>query len=111
MIAPVTTNTTVTLAPGSTTTLLLNGCLVPQQSSEGLSVVSDIFNRFIHGEDSNVSVHGAGAGPSDVSLREVVDLFVVLISPLGHLAQRGYQDAANRHCSSQPWSSKHHQVY
>ncbi|KAK7690332.1 hypothetical protein QCA50_006989 [Cerrena zonata] len=67
MIAPVTTNKTITLAPGSTTTLLLNGRLIPQDSSQGLSVVSGIFNRFIHGEDSDVSVHGSGAGPSDVT--------------------------------------------
>lgn len=68
LIAPVATNKTVTLSPGTTTTLFLNGRLVPQQSTDGLAVVSDIFNRFIHGEDSDVSVHGSGAGPSDVRM-------------------------------------------
>ncbi|KAK7460804.1 hypothetical protein VKT23_008733 [Stygiomarasmius scandens] len=67
MIAPVATTNTVTLAPESSTLMNLTGRLVPQSSDSGLSVVSDIFNRFIHGQDSDVSVHGSGAGPSDVT--------------------------------------------
>ncbi|THV03542.1 hypothetical protein K435DRAFT_962414 [Dendrothele bispora CBS 962.96] len=67
MIAPVATTDTITLAPESSTSMSLKGRLVPQSSDEGLSVVSDIFNRFIHGQDSDVSVHGSGAGPSDVT--------------------------------------------
>ncbi|CAL1708136.1 unnamed protein product [Somion occarium] len=67
MIASVATNKTVTLSPESTTTLSLIGRLIPQTSDEGLSAVSGIFNRFIHGEDSDLSVRGSAAGPSDVT--------------------------------------------
>jgi hypothetical protein len=66
MIAPVATNQTLILAPGSTTPLSLVGRLVPQDSSQGLAVVSDIFNKFVHGQDSDVMVQGTSAGPSDV---------------------------------------------
>lgn len=66
MIGPVATAGSITLAPQSTTNMSLVGRLLPQESEDGLAVVSDIFNNFIHGKDSNVSVHGANAGPSDV---------------------------------------------
>ena len=68
MIAPVVTNQTVTLAPGSTVPLSLVGRLVPQDSAQGLATVSDIFNKFVHGQDSDVVVQGASAGPSDVHI-------------------------------------------
>ncbi|KAJ7668375.1 hypothetical protein DFH06DRAFT_1181491 [Mycena polygramma] len=66
MIAPVSSGS-VNLAPGSTSSLSLVGRLVPQSSSEGLAVVSSVFNNFVHGLDSNVIVQGASAGSSDVT--------------------------------------------
>ncbi|KAF9562634.1 hypothetical protein CPC08DRAFT_706528 [Agrocybe pediades] len=67
MIAPVSSTGTVTLAPGSSSELALAGRLVPQSSQAGLSTVSDVFNNFVAGKDSNVVVHGASAGSSDVT--------------------------------------------
>ncbi|KAK7467023.1 hypothetical protein VKT23_004085 [Stygiomarasmius scandens] len=67
MIPPVATTDTITLAPESLTLMNLTGRLVPQSSDLGLLVVSDVFNRFIHDQDSDVSVHGSGTGPSDVT--------------------------------------------
>ncbi|GLB37240.1 putative protein of unknown function (DUF3712) [Lyophyllum shimeji] len=67
MIAPVMSTGAVTLAPGSTSDLSLAGRLVPQNSPAGLSTVSDVFNNFVHGKDSNVEVRGASAGPKDVT--------------------------------------------
>ncbi len=66
MIAPVASTGSVTLAPGSTSHISLAGRLIPQTSPAGLATVSDIFNTFIQGEDSNVTVQGSSAGPSDV---------------------------------------------
>ncbi|KAF4598358.1 hypothetical protein EYR38_006760 [Pleurotus pulmonarius] len=66
MIAPVSSKE-VTLAPGSTSPLSLVGRLVPQNSQDGLEVVSQVFTNFLHGKDSNVVVHGASAGPSEVT--------------------------------------------
>lgn len=66
MIATVATNDSVTLTPGGTTPLSLIGRLVPQDSADGLSTVSGVFNNFVHGKDSNVVVQGQSAGPSDV---------------------------------------------
>ena len=56
----------VVLAPTSTTTLSLSGRMLSQQSSTGLATVSTVFNNFLHGMDSNVTVQGAGAGPAEV---------------------------------------------
>ncbi|KAF8891683.1 hypothetical protein BD779DRAFT_1661547 [Infundibulicybe gibba] len=67
MIAPVLSSEGVTLSPGSTSPLSLVGRLVPQDSTAGLSAVSDVFNNFVHGKDSDVVVVGASAGPSDVT--------------------------------------------
>ncbi|KDQ27871.1 hypothetical protein PLEOSDRAFT_1112748 [Pleurotus ostreatus PC15] len=66
MIAPVASKE-VTLAPGSTSPLSLVGRLVPQASQEGLDIISQVFTNFLHGKDSNVVVHGASAGPSEVT--------------------------------------------
>lgn len=66
MIAPVQTKAGITLSPGSTSAMSLVGRLIPQDSSAGLAAVSDVFNNFIHGKDSDVVVHGASAGPADV---------------------------------------------
>lgn len=67
MIAPVSSGS-VNLAPGTTSNVSLAGRLVPQSSSDGLSAVSQVFNNFIHGNDSDVVVQGASAGSSDVRI-------------------------------------------
>ncbi|KDR75403.1 hypothetical protein GALMADRAFT_553913 [Galerina marginata CBS 339.88] len=67
MIAPVTSTGSITLSPGSTSQLSLAGRLVPQNSPAGLSTVSNVFNNFVHGKDSAVTVQGASAGSSDVT--------------------------------------------
>ncbi|KAK1218918.1 hypothetical protein PQX77_018360 [Marasmius sp. AFHP31] len=67
LIAPVQSTGGVSLAPQSTTVLSLAGRLIPQSSSEGLATVSKVFNNFIHGQDSDLVVHGASAGSSDVT--------------------------------------------
>lgn len=67
MIASVGTLGGVTLAPGASTDLALLGTLIPQTTDGGLAAVSEVFNNFIAGKDSNVTVRGASAGPSDVS--------------------------------------------
>lgn len=54
------------MAPLSTISLPLVGRLVPQNDSSGLAGVSTVFNNFIHGKDSSVTVYGNSAGPSDV---------------------------------------------
>lgn len=54
------------LSPLSTSSLPLAGRLLPQSSAEALAAVSAVFNNFIHGMDSNVTVVGESAGPSDV---------------------------------------------
>ncbi|EJD03283.1 uncharacterized protein FOMMEDRAFT_168292 [Fomitiporia mediterranea MF3/22] len=67
-IGPAAAQSEFTLAPQSSTDLPLVGRLVPQNgSATGLSDVSTMFNRFIHGEDSTVTVVGDSAGPSDVT--------------------------------------------
>ncbi|KAI0321180.1 hypothetical protein OF83DRAFT_1280620 [Amylostereum chailletii] len=66
-IGPAASNQSFTLAAQSTVPLALVGRLIPQSSQTGLDDVSTIFNRFIHGMDSNVSVYGDSAGPSDVT--------------------------------------------
>jgi cobyric acid synthase len=68
MIAPVLSKGGVTLAPGKETAMSLVGRLVPQNSEAGLATVSDVFNNFVHGKDSNVMVHGSSTGPSEVSI-------------------------------------------
>ncbi|KIY74263.1 hypothetical protein CYLTODRAFT_363931 [Cylindrobasidium torrendii FP15055 ss-10] len=67
MIALVSVDGTANLMPGSTSSLPLSGRLVPQESDNGLAAVSEVFNNFIHGKNSKVSVHGDTAGPADVS--------------------------------------------
>ncbi|KAI0305626.1 hypothetical protein B0F90DRAFT_1815219 [Multifurca ochricompacta] len=65
-IGPVASDNSFTLAPLATSSLTLAGRLVPQTQESGLLDVSTIFNNFIHGLDTNVSVHGNSAGPGDV---------------------------------------------
>lgn len=66
MIAPVSSTDVVTLAPTSTSDLLLVGHLVPQSSPSRLSAVSGIFNNFVQDKDSIIIVCGASAEPQDV---------------------------------------------
>ncbi|KAH7875192.1 uncharacterized protein C8R40DRAFT_1170817 [Lentinula edodes] len=78
LIAPVSSSGAVTLNPESTSNLALVGRLIPQTSSEGLAAVSQVFNNFIHGLDSELMVNGASAGPSDVSwLNEAISALQV----------------------------------
>ncbi|KAF9562767.1 hypothetical protein CPC08DRAFT_361960 [Agrocybe pediades] len=78
LIAPVASTGTVTLSAQSTSQLSLAGQLIPQESPEGLAAVSNVFNKFIHGEDSNVSVRGSGAGSSHVTwLNEGIKSLVI----------------------------------
>ncbi len=95
MIAPVLSGDGLVLAPGGTSNLSLVGRLIPQNSDEGLSAVSTLFNNFIHGKDSNIVVHGASAGPEDVRPVSLV-ISSHLIACLGNLAQRGHQESASR---------------
>ncbi|KAG1722497.1 glycine cleavage system P-protein-domain-containing protein [Suillus occidentalis] len=66
-LPPVSSTSTFTLASNSTTSLGLVGWLIPQTSSDGLATVFEIFSNYIHGTDSQVTVYGAAAGPSDVT--------------------------------------------
>ncbi|KAG1896026.1 uncharacterized protein F5891DRAFT_1165745 [Suillus fuscotomentosus] len=80
-IAPVSSTLTITLVPNSTSSLGLVGRLIPQNSSEGLATVSAIFNNYIHGMDSQVTVYGASAGLSDVTwLNEGIQTLQVVTS-------------------------------
>ncbi|KAI0660249.1 hypothetical protein C8Q70DRAFT_914138 [Cubamyces menziesii] len=66
-IGPATSTKAFTLAPESTVDLPLVGRLIPQKSQDGLNAVSTIFNNFIHAQDSNVTVRGDSAGPTEVT--------------------------------------------
>ncbi|KAI0370690.1 hypothetical protein BV20DRAFT_966193 [Pilatotrama ljubarskyi] len=66
-IGPASSTKGFTLAPQSTVDLPLVGRLIPQDSQAGLDAVSTIFNNFIHALDSNVTVRGDSAGPTDVT--------------------------------------------
>lgn len=71
MVAPVASTGGVALNPGSTTDLALEGRLVPQDSQDGLDVVSNMFNNFVHGKDTDLVVHGASAGDGSVSFLSI----------------------------------------
>ncbi|KAL5507074.1 hypothetical protein ACEPAH_6530 [Sanghuangporus vaninii] len=66
-LGPAAATDSFALEPQSSVGLPLVGRLVPQNDSTGLSDVSTLFNRFIHGEDSTIRVNGDSAGPSDVT--------------------------------------------
>ncbi|KAH8992759.1 hypothetical protein EDB86DRAFT_3078965 [Lactarius hatsudake] len=77
-IGMVASNGSFTLAPLATSALGLIGRLIPQTQQSGLLDVSTIFNNFIHGLDSNVSVHGDSAGPGDATwLNEGIKSLIV----------------------------------
>lgn len=102
MIAPVASKGGVILSPGSTSALSLVGRLIPQDSPAGLSVVSQVFNNFVQGRDSNVVVRGANAGPSDVGWLlsyEGKRLNDAILS--GDLAQRRNQISSGRNHPSE----------
>ncbi|KAI9442265.1 hypothetical protein H4582DRAFT_1809416 [Lactarius indigo] len=82
-IGMVASNGSFTLAPLATSSLGLVGRLIPQTQQSGLLDVSTIFNNFIHGLDSNVSVRGDSAGPGDATwLNEgIKDLLVETVLP------------------------------
>lgn len=67
----------VTFSPCSTSNLSLVGRLIPQNSSDGLAAVSDIFNNFLAGKDSDVIVQGASVGPGTVSHYSHNELFAL----------------------------------
>jgi len=66
-LGPIASTGPVDLLPLTTSALPLAGRLAPQASDSGLAAVSTLFNHFIHGENSNVTVQGATAGPNSVS--------------------------------------------
>ncbi|KDQ57731.1 hypothetical protein JAAARDRAFT_69819 [Jaapia argillacea MUCL 33604] len=66
-LGPVSATSEFTLAPQSSSPLALTGRLLPQTTPSGLQDVSTIFNNFIHGKDSNITIQGQSAGPSDVT--------------------------------------------
>ncbi len=76
LLGPAASTSAFTLAPQSSINLPLVGRLIPQNSSSGLTDVSNVFNMFIHGMDSNVSVRGDTAGPSDVRAQAVAISFM-----------------------------------
>jgi hypothetical protein len=51
----------------STISLPLSGRLVQQTTTQGLADLSTVFNNFIHGMNSNVTVQGQSAGSQNVS--------------------------------------------
>jgi hypothetical protein len=87
-LGPVSSTGSFMLAPLSTSSLPLTGRLVPQMTASGLADVSTVFNSFVHGKDSDVTVQGDTAGPGDVCI-----LFVYPVQSLrfvipGHLAEQ-----------------------
>lgn len=64
-IGPAGSTAAFALAPLSTIPLQLSGRLIPQTSQQGLDDVSTIFNGYIHGVPSMLTVRGAYAGPVD----------------------------------------------
>ena len=67
-IGPASSSNAFSLSPQTTVELPLTGRLIPQSSQDGLAAVSLIFNSFLHGKDSNITVQGDSAGPTDVSV-------------------------------------------
>lgn len=66
------------LAPLSTISLPLSGRLVQQTSDSGLADLSTVFNNFIHGQNSDVTVHGDTAGDGKATwLNEGIKSLVV----------------------------------
>ncbi|KZV76329.1 hypothetical protein PENSPDRAFT_747787 [Peniophora sp. CONT] len=66
-LGPVAANSTFTLAPSATVNLSMAGRLIPQTEDSALADVSTVFNNFIHGQDSNITVQGDSAGPAEAT--------------------------------------------
>ena len=90
MIAQVTAGN-VTLSPRSTSDLSLVGRLIPQNSSNGLATVSDIFNNFVAGKQSDVIVQGDSVGPGTVSHYRTMNYFLIYVTFKDHMAQQWNQ--------------------
>jgi hypothetical protein len=87
-LGPITSTGAVNLLPFTTSALALAGRLVPQTSSSGLAAVSTVFNNFIHGQNSNVTVQGTAAGPSSVCDQSCCQIgFSNVVRNTGYLAQ------------------------
>ena len=97
-LGPAASEGSFNMAPLSTIGLPLVGRLVPQNDSSGLADVSTIFNNFIHGKDSNVTVYGDTAGPSDVRYAMVLhgQLTRADSMGLGDMAEPSYKDIEDR---------------
>ena len=67
-IGPASSGNAFSLSPQTTVELPLTGRLIPQSSQDGLAAVSQMFNSFLHGKDSNITVQGDSAGPTDVGV-------------------------------------------
>lgn len=63
VIGPAGSTAPFSLSPSSTIALQLSGRLIPQSTQQGLDDVSTIFNGYIHGVPSLLTVRGAYAGP------------------------------------------------
>jgi hypothetical protein len=85
--------------------------LIPQDSAQGLAVVSAMFNNVIHGEDSNLVVQGAGVTPSDVSIHIRALLPSLDTSFAGHLARRRYPGSADQHRTSEFGTVEHYKIH
>ena len=81
----------VTLSPRSTSDLSLVGRLIPQNSSNGLAAVSDIFNNFVAGKQSDVIVQGDSVGPGTVSHYRTMNYFLIYVTFKDHMAQQWNQ--------------------
>jgi hypothetical protein len=94
-LGPVSSMGSFTLAPLSTSSLPLVGRLVPQTATNGLADVSTVFNNFVHGKMSDVTVQGDSAGPPDVHLLSFYPIQSLTFVAPGHMAEQCYQKAAN----------------
>jgi len=81
----------VMLSPRSTSDLSLAGRLIPQNSSDGLAAVSDIFNNFVAGKQSDVIVQGDSVGTGTVSHPRTMNYFLIYVTFKDHMAQRRNQ--------------------
>ena len=108
-LGPVASTGPFNLLPLTTSPLPLAGRLVPQTSASGLAAVSTVFNNFIHGMNSNVTVQGTSAGPSSVS-DTIRSLFEVTYTT-GHLAQRRHPSFTSRYFLTKSRKAEHHRVH
>jgi hypothetical protein len=66
-LGPASSEQAFTMPPKSSFDLPLVGRLIPQNTTDGLNTVSQVFTNFIHGQSSEVTVNGISAGPTDVT--------------------------------------------